>query len=122
MDLQLRLGRRGDTIAVLSELVSTMPLRERLHELLVLALYRSGRQADALRAYREWGGCDIGTEIGIEPGADLRDLRRVLQQDPSLRLGTSRPAASCRRRAERGAPGAGDVESSPVRLGARRQG
>ena len=51
VDLQLRLGRHGDTVGELSELVQRMPLRERFHEQLVLALYRSGRQADALRAY-----------------------------------------------------------------------
>ncbi|HEX4980744.1 MAG TPA: BTAD domain-containing putative transcriptional regulator [Ilumatobacteraceae bacterium] len=84
VDLQLRLGRHGDTIGVLSELVRKMPLRERLHELLVLALYRSGRQADALRAYGD-ARRTLVEELGIEPGADLRDLeRRILQQDPSL--------------------------------------
>jgi DNA-binding SARP family transcriptional activator len=84
VDLKLRLGRHGDTIGVLAELVGKMPLRERLHEQLVLALYRSGRQADALRAYGD-ARRTLVEELGIEPGADLRDLeRRILQQDPSL--------------------------------------
>ena len=61
-----------------------MPLRERFREQLVLALYRSGRQGDALRAYAE-ARRTLVEELGIEPGLALRDLeRRVLQQDPSL--------------------------------------
>jgi predicted ATPase/DNA-binding SARP family transcriptional activator len=84
MDLLLRLGRHGDTVGELSELVQRMPLREPFHEQLVLALYRSGRQADALHAYGS-ARRTLVEELGIEPGADLRDLeRRVLQQDPSL--------------------------------------
>ena len=84
VDLQLRLGRHGDTVGEVSELVQRMPLRERFHEQLVLALYRSGRQADALRAYGD-ARRTLVEELGIEPGSDLRDLeRRVLQQDPSL--------------------------------------
>ena len=84
VDLQLRLGRHGDTVAEVSELVQRMPLRERFHEQLVLALYRSGRQADALRAYGD-ARRTLVEELGIEPGSDLRDLeRRVLEQDPSL--------------------------------------
>ena len=72
--------RSGD----LSELVQRMPLRERFHEQLVLALYRSGRQAEALRAY-EHARRTLVEELGLDPGAELRDLeRRVLQQDPSL--------------------------------------
>jgi DNA-binding SARP family transcriptional activator len=53
VDLQLLLGRHGEVIGDLSEWVQKMPLRERFREQLVLALYRSGRQADALRAYAE---------------------------------------------------------------------
>ena len=84
IDLQLLLGRHGEVIGDLSELVQRMPLRERFHEQLVLALYRSGRQGDALRAYGE-ARRTLVEELGIEPGLALRDLeRRVLQQDPSL--------------------------------------
>ena len=84
VDLQLLLGRHAEAIGRVSELVHEMPLRERLHEQLVLALYRSGRQADALRAYRD-ARRTLVEELGIEPGADLRDLeRRILQQDSSL--------------------------------------
>jgi predicted ATPase/DNA-binding SARP family transcriptional activator len=84
VDLQLRLGRHGDVIGELAHLVRRMPLRERFHEQLVLALYRAGRQADALRAYGDARRALVD-ELGIEPGAVLRDLeRRVLQQDSSL--------------------------------------
>ena len=84
LDLQLLLGRHGEAIGDLSEWVQKMPLRERFHEQLVLALYRSGRQADALRAYTD-ARRTLVEELGIEPGAELRELeRRVLQQDPTL--------------------------------------
>ena len=76
VDLELRLGRHGATIGLLAELVGKMPLRERLHEQLVLALYRSGRQADALRAYGD-ARRTLVEELGIEPGPDLRDLEAM---------------------------------------------
>jgi hypothetical protein len=60
------------------------PLRERLWELLILALYRGGRQAEALRAYTEVRD-HLADELGIDPGAALRELQaRILAQDPSL--------------------------------------
>ena len=84
VDLLLRLGRHGDAIGHLVELVERLPLRERFHEQLVLALYRAGRQGDALRAY-ELARRTLVEELGVDPGAELRDLeRRVLQHDPSL--------------------------------------
>jgi predicted ATPase/DNA-binding SARP family transcriptional activator len=84
VDLLLQLGRHGDAIGDLSELVRRLPLRERFREQLVLGLYRAGRQGDALRAYED-ARRTLVEELGIEPGPALRDLqRRVLQQDPSL--------------------------------------
>jgi predicted ATPase/DNA-binding SARP family transcriptional activator len=84
IDLLLRLGRHMAAIGDLSELVQRMPLRERFHEQLVLALYRTGRQAEALRAYEE-ARRTLGDELGLEPGPELRELERaVLQHDPSL--------------------------------------
>jgi predicted ATPase/DNA-binding SARP family transcriptional activator len=83
-DLLLRLGRHHDVIGDVSQLVQRTPLRERLHQQLVLALYRAGRQADALRACED-ARRTLVDELGIDPGPELRDLeRRVLQQDPSL--------------------------------------
>ena len=84
MDLLLLLGRHNDVVSDLSELVRRMPLRERFREQLVLALYRAGRQGDALRAFDD-ARRTLVDELGIDPGPELRRLeRRVLEQDPSL--------------------------------------
>jgi predicted ATPase len=84
IDLLLRLGRHGEAVGDLSELVQRAPLRERFHEQLVLALYRSGRQADALRAYDDARKI-LTEELGLDPGQALQDLERaVLQHDPAL--------------------------------------
>ena len=80
----LVLGRHGELAAELEALCREHPLRERLWELLILALYRSGRQAEALRAYTEVRDRLVG-ELGIDPGPALRELQtRILAQDPSL--------------------------------------
>jgi LuxR family transcriptional regulator, maltose regulon positive regulatory protein len=80
----LGLGRYGELAGELEALCRKYPLRERLWELLTLALYRSGRQAEALRAYTEIRDRLAG-ELGIEPGPALRELQaRILAQDPSL--------------------------------------
>ena len=80
----LVLGRHGELAAELEAWCRAYPLRERLWELLVLALYRAGRQADALRAYTEVRD-RLARELGIDPGPALRELQaRILAQDPSL--------------------------------------
>ena len=80
----LGLGRHGELAGELEALCREHPLRERLCELLILALYRSGRQAEALRAYTEIRDRLVG-ELGIDPGPALRELQaRILAQDPSL--------------------------------------
>ena len=80
----LELGRHGELAGELEALCRERPLRERLCELLILALYRSGRQAEALRAYTEIRDRLVG-ELGIDPGPALRELQaRILAQDPSL--------------------------------------
>ena len=80
----LMLGRHGELAGELEALCRQHPLRERLWELRILALYRSGRQAEALRAYTEIRDRLVG-DLGIDPGPALRDLQaRVLAQDPSL--------------------------------------
>jgi predicted ATPase/DNA-binding SARP family transcriptional activator len=85
IDLLLRLGRHSEAVGDLSELVQRLPLRERFHEQLVLALYRSGRQAEALRAYED-ARKTLNEELGLDPGSDLRDLAQaVLQHDPALK-------------------------------------
>ena len=80
----LALGRHGELAAKLEAWCRAHPLRERLWELLILALYRAGRQAEALAAYTDVRDRLAG-ELGIDPGPSLRDLQaRILAQDPSL--------------------------------------
>ncbi|CAN3979873.1 AfsR/SARP family transcriptional regulator [Kitasatospora purpeofusca] len=77
-------GRWTGAVAELTALVEEHPLRERLSELLMLALYRSGRQADALEAYRA-ADRRLRTELGVEPGPGLRELHgRILAADRTL--------------------------------------
>ncbi|MFB8238337.1 BTAD domain-containing putative transcriptional regulator [Kitasatospora purpeofusca] len=77
-------GRWTGSVAELTALVEEHPLRERLSELLMLALYRSGRQADALEAYRA-ADRRLRTELGVEPGPGLRELHgRILAADRTL--------------------------------------
>ena len=80
----LVLGRHGELVGELEASCQEHPLRERLRELLMLALYRAGRQAEALRAYTEARDYLVD-ELGIDPGPALRELEaRILAQDPSL--------------------------------------
>jgi predicted ATPase/DNA-binding SARP family transcriptional activator len=84
LDLELRLGRHQGAVVQLEELVTAHPLRERLRGLLMLALYRAGRQAEALRVFQE-GRQILGEELGLEPGHELRALESaILTQDRSL--------------------------------------
>ena len=83
-EADLALGRHGELAGELEALCREHPLRERLWELLMLALYRAGRQAEALRAYTE-ARDRLVDELGIDPGPALRELEaRILAQDPSL--------------------------------------
>jgi DNA-binding SARP family transcriptional activator len=84
IDAELRLGRHGEVIAELERLAAAHPLREHLHALMMLALYREGRQAEALAAYRRVRRVLVD-ELGAEPGAELRDLhRQILAAGPVL--------------------------------------
>jgi DNA-binding SARP family transcriptional activator len=80
----LVLGRHEQLAGALGAQCRQHPLRERLWELLILALYRVGRQAEALRAYTEVRE-RLADELGIDPGLALRELQaQILAQDPSL--------------------------------------
>jgi len=87
IEADLSLGRHGAVVPELEELVATEPLRERLRGQLMLALYRSGRQADALDAYHA-ARRTLGDELGLEPSPALQELERaILRQDSELDLG-----------------------------------
>ncbi len=84
----LELGRHGELVEELKDLASRHPFREVFWEQLMLGLYRSGRQADALRIYQE-ARVKLSQELGIEPGPALRRMEaRILAQDPSLEPST----------------------------------
>jgi YVTN family beta-propeller protein len=83
IDADLARGRNGDLVSELESLVAEHPLRERLRAQLMTALYRDGRQADALAAYKEARAALV--ELGLEPAGELRELERaILRHDPSL--------------------------------------
>ncbi len=90
-EADLALGRHREVITRMEALCREHPMRERLRELLILALYRDGRQADALRAYTEIHDLLV-EELGIDPGVALRELEsRILAQDLTLNLDASAP-------------------------------
>ena len=94
IEADLALGRHADLIAELRALVAQHPLRERLRAQLMLALYRSGRQAEALAEYQA-GRRVLVNELGIGPGTELQELERaVLRQEPALELANRVPLRS----------------------------
>jgi DNA-binding SARP family transcriptional activator len=85
----LALGRHAELVGEVRGLVKEEPLRERLRGQLMLALYRSGRQAEALDAFAE-ARHTLVEELGIEPSREVRDLHQaILEQDPGLDLPTT---------------------------------
>ncbi len=87
IEAELALGHAAEVVAPLERLIAQAPLQERLRAQLMLALYRSGRQADALAVYRE--ACALlRDELGLTPGAELRELERmILCHDAGLGIG-----------------------------------
>jgi DNA-binding SARP family transcriptional activator/DNA-binding beta-propeller fold protein YncE len=84
VEADLGRGKAAELVPELRGLVAAHPLRERLWGQLMLALYRAGRQAEALETYRQARGV-LREELGIDPGPDLQELERaILSQDPSL--------------------------------------
>ena len=99
IDVLLALGRHSLVVGELDELIAANPLRERLHAQQMLALYRCGRQADALAVYRQLRQV-LDDEIGVEPAPPLRELHQaILTHDPSLTDGAAGDAIAA------GAPG-----------------
>jgi len=84
LDLELAAGEHGKAVAELRVLVARHPSRERLVGQLMVALFRGGRQAEALAAYHELAG-RLAEELGLDPGPELRRLyEAVLREDPAL--------------------------------------
>ena len=124
IELDLELGRHGELLGRLEALVIAHPFKERLVELQMLALYRSGRQADALAAFHH-ARARFVEELGIEPGQALRGLHEdVLRQADTLdaESAAARPAARSERRLpvppNRTIGRSHDVEAIGERLGA----
>ncbi|MDX2700458.1 AfsR/SARP family transcriptional regulator [Streptomyces ipomoeae] len=101
LDMDLEQGCHAEAVSELTALTAAHPLRERLRELLMLALYRSGRQAEALAVYADTRRL-LADELGVDPRPGLRELQqRILQADPGL--------------AEPSAPLAPEPAAAPVR-------
>jgi DNA-binding SARP family transcriptional activator/WD40 repeat protein len=96
IDADLALGGGGNLVPELESLVATHPFQERLRGQLMLALYRSGRQSDALEVYRRTREL-LADELGLEPSRALQQLERsMLQHDPALEAGVTEQAqATC---------------------------
>jgi DNA-binding SARP family transcriptional activator/Tfp pilus assembly protein PilF len=92
MDMDLEQGCHAESVSELTALTAAHPLRERLRELLMLALYRSGRQAEALAVYADTRRL-LAEELGVDPRPGLRDLQqRILRADPGLAAPSAPPA------------------------------
>src|SRR5262252_4709332 len=97
IESDLRLGRAQQLVAELEALAAAHPYHEPFHQQLMLALYRSGRQADALAVFRRARALLVG-ELGIEPGPELRKLEQaILRHDPELQ---GHPVAHARERGQ----------------------
>jgi predicted ATPase/DNA-binding SARP family transcriptional activator len=84
LEAMLVLGRHREVVLEAQSLAAAYPLREKFHVQLALALYRAGRQSEALEAHRAVRAL-LATELGLDPGPELRDLERaILSQDPTL--------------------------------------
>jgi WD40 repeat protein/DNA-binding SARP family transcriptional activator len=109
-------GRHADVIGRLGALVDEHPLRERLRGLLMLALYRAGRQAEALDLFRDARWTLVET-LGLEPGPELRRLQEaILRQDPALELVVPDAAWAGRETAQQVGVGAGRASRGRAEL------
>ncbi len=109
MDAGLAQGRHAELVAELTQLAHEHPWRERFHAQLMLALYRCGRQAEALAAYQRTRRMLVD-ELGVEPGRELRDLHvGILGADPGLAAPGPALAGFLRQPGERAGGAAGDA-------------
>ena len=109
LEAELALGRHQAAVGELETLIAENPLRERLRSQHMLALYRSGRHAEALASYQAFRRT-LSEELGMEPSTSLRELeRKMLQQDPSLDLPTRSVA-----HAENPLPARGTADAAPA--------
>jgi YVTN family beta-propeller protein len=122
VDVHLRLGHHHEAISDLEEAIRAEPFRERFHAQLMTALYRSGRQADALASFQR--ARNLLGELGLEPGRELRDLERaILLQAPGLEavtLARRQPPAGATAALD-GPPGDAPAYPSTVSVGRRRR-
>jgi DNA-binding SARP family transcriptional activator len=108
VELDLAIGDHADVIPELRQLITEHPLRERLHSLLMLALYRSGRRADALAAFQD-ARVLLREELGVDPAAPLQRLhQQILTGDPELAAAGYRDI-----------PAAGDAAPVPAQMPAQ---
>src|SRR5205085_708407 len=92
IETDLALGAHDELVPELEALATENPLRERVRGLLMLALYRSGRQTEALQAYQRYRA-SLVEEQGIEPGPELQELQRmILRQDASIESRRAKPS------------------------------
>ncbi len=121
LDARLRLGEHEQLVLELAGLVREQPFDESLHGQLMLALYRSGRQSDALVAYQRLRR-RLGDDLGLDPGPALRELESaILRQDPVLDAPASaRESGSVAATATR--PAGPTAPSTPTRAGAAAAG
>ncbi len=119
-EAELALGRHAALVSELESLVAKHPTRERTRGLLMLALYRSGRQAEALATYRDASRV-LDQELGLEPGPELRELeRQILAHDPAIKRPPNGGSTAEQRRRRRGGS-AGRVRRWPAARGRGRR-
>ncbi|WP_030406805.1 AfsR/SARP family transcriptional regulator [Streptomyces albus] len=96
LDLDLQVGGHAEAVSELTALTAAHPLRERFRELLMLALYRSGRQAEALAVYADTRRL-LAEELGVDPRPELSELQqRILEADDDLTYQADEPATAGR--------------------------
>ena len=107
-DARLLLGQHREIVSDLERAVALDPYRERFHGQLMVALYRCGRQADALAAFQR-ARARLAGDLGLDPGRELRELERaILLQAPELDPPRSSPPLAIK-----GVPAEGDVAAAP---------